>query len=137
MVLLKDPSPLKYSQEYILVAAGTAGTAAAASGRTEFDIGIQVESHAGEIDFYFFSLNHEFFVNDKLKAFYVKLVISVFRLIQSHCKRWAPSAAGIEKNSDRGGFTPLEVIIDLRFCRICQLNHCITLLIYYRSNICV
>ena len=106
-----------------LVAAGAAGAATAAAGLAQVEIGIQVETHSGEVDFYPFCLFHEIFVHNKFVAFDIVGIVGIFRLIQSHGKGGAASAAGIEKNSDRGGFFPLEIVIDLRFGRISQLNH--------------
>lgn len=105
------------------VTTGAAGTAAAAARCPKIHIGIQGEPHACEINLYAFSLLHKLFVHNKFMSFHIKGIIRVFRLIQSHGKGRSPSAAGIEKNPDRGGFLPLKIVINLRFGRICQFNH--------------
>ncbi len=110
------------------LAAGAAGAPAAAAALPKIHIGVKVKSHTGEVNLDFFSFCHKVFIDNKLKSFNFKRIICIFKLIQSHCKRWAASAAGVKKNSNGGRFFPLEVIVDLRFSRISQFNHCNTLL---------
>lgn len=90
-----------------------------------------MKSHPGKVDFNNFGFFHKLFVNNKFKPFNIKGIICIFWLVQSHSKRWAASATGIEKNSYGSRFFPLKIVIDLRFGRICQVNHFITLLIGY------
>ena len=97
-----------------------------------------MESHAGEINFNGFGLFHELFVHNEFKAFNFKVIVTVFRLIQSHCKGGPASAAGVKKNPNGGGFFPLEIVIDLRFRSISQLNHLTLSLSYlYMSGVCL
>ena len=116
-------------QSVYLLAAGSAGTATGAAALPQIDIGIQVETHTGKVDFNGAGLFHELFVHAEFQTLDFKVVITVFRLIQSHCKGRAASAAGVQKDPNGGGFFPLEIVIDLRFRSISQLNHCNALLI--------
>lgn len=116
-------APFLKNQYWQSVSAGATGTAAATARCSQVHIGIQVKTHTCKIYLNTFSLFHEIFVHNKSVSIHIIGIIRVFRLIQSHGKRWSPSAAGIEKDPDRSRFLSLEILINLRFGRICQFNH--------------
>jgi hypothetical protein len=121
-LLTKRPLPF-YENRFDLVSAGAGRTATGASTLSQIDIGVEMETHPGEINFDIFGFFHKLFINNKFMSFNIKCIVCIFGLIQSHGKRRAASAAGVEKNPDGSGFSSLEIIIDLRFCRIRQFNH--------------
>jgi hypothetical protein len=79
-------APYPFKPKKRLVPTGAAGTAASASGFPKVKIGIKMKTHAGKINFYCFRFPHKFFIHNKFKTFYVKNIICIFWLVQSHGK---------------------------------------------------
>ncbi len=103
----------------LALSAGSRGTTAgAAAGLSQLYTGIKDKAHTVKINCNGLGLLDKILIRDKLKALYIKYLIGVFWLIQSHCKGWAPSSAGVEKNPYGRWGCSFEILIDLRFSKI-------------------
>ncbi len=118
--------------------ATTAGCAAASTGGIsglKLDIGIDFKPVSQKVNFYGLRFFVKFLFHNKLETVYIKHLIIVFRLIQSHGQRWAASTAGVQKDSNRCHFLVFEIFLNLFSRFLGYFNHSIsTLLEYYQLN---
>ncbi len=107
------------------------GTACASGTGIEIDAAIELEAVHMEINFDGFCAFQKLFVDDVLVTIYVKLFISVVRLIQSHCQTGAASAAFVQKDPDRTDLLVAKICCDLFSSCRCYFEHDILLKKYW------
>ena len=98
------------------------GSATGAAG-TEIDTAVELEAHGRKIDFNRLGFLQKFRIDKVLKAIDLKDAVGVLRLIQSHGQGRTASAAGVEKNSDRGNLFVFKVRGNLFGRRRGYFNH--------------
>jgi hypothetical protein len=99
------------------------GAARACGAGVKLKTAVQLESIHVKIDFYRFGAIEKIFIDDKLETVYIKLLIRVIGLIQSHGQAGAASAAFIEKNPNGTDFLALKIGRDLFTGRRCYFEH--------------
>ena len=106
------------------IGSAAAGTfiAATAASLTQLNAGRDGKSVIGKINLDRFCLFQENRVNDKLVITNFMDRVSIFWLIQSHCKRWSASTAFVQKDSYGRDLSVLEIFADLLLCRGCHFN---------------
>jgi hypothetical protein len=89
--------------------AGLRGPAARATAGIELHGTIEFEPIGLKIDLNGLGTGEKVFVDDVFVTIYVKLLIRIVRLIQSHGQAWTASPAFIEKDPDGTNFLAFEI----------------------------
>jgi hypothetical protein len=97
--------------------------AAAASASAEIHTAVQLEPVHVKVHFNGLGLLEKRFVDDILVTVYLKCLVFIVWLIQSHGQAGAPSTTTVQKNADRANLFVTEVCLDLLSGRRCHFKH--------------